>query len=301
MPLLVGEAHDFVLDARTVARPRPLDLPAEQRRARQVFENDRLRPLVRVGNVADGAVHPRRARRKQRRRLVPALLLQYGIVDGVGMHTRRRAGLEAQQPHARRAQAVGQPAGGNGVVRPRVVGMLADDDAAGQRRAGRQHDRTRRKERAERALHAADAPALDAQARDLTLHERQVRRPLDGALHIRLIGPPVGLLAQRLNRRPFRQVEHAALQHHAVGRAPHFAAQRVDLKDQMSLAAAPDGRVAGHVPHQIERQGEQRRFRPQPRAGQRRLQPRVSRADDRDVVGFRRIRICQLALPPIFM
>lgn len=48
-------------------------------------------------------------------------------------------------------------------------------------------------ERAERALYAADTAVFDAQRRDLALHEREVCRPLDGALHIRLIRAPVGL------------------------------------------------------------------------------------------------------------
>ena len=143
--------------------------------------------------MADGAVFPRRAGGKKLRRLVPALLLEDREVDRIGVHARRRAGLEAQEPHPRFAQTVRQQPGGDAVVGSGLAAVPADDDPPAERRTGRKDDSFCREERAERALYAADTAVFDAQRRDLALHKREVCRPLDGALHIRLIRAPVGL------------------------------------------------------------------------------------------------------------
>ena len=116
-----------------------------------------------------------------------------GEVDRIGVHARRRAGLEAQEPHPRFAQTVRQQPGGDAVVGLGLAAVPADDDPPAERRTGRKDDSFCREERAERALYAADTAVFDAQRRDLALHKREVCRPLDGALHIRLIRAPVGL------------------------------------------------------------------------------------------------------------
>jgi hypothetical protein len=53
VPLAVGEAHDLVLDARAIPRPRALDLPAEQGCSVQVLADQlvRLRCRVRLAAV----------------------------------------------------------------------------------------------------------------------------------------------------------------------------------------------------------------------------------------------------------
>ena len=52
MPILVGEAHDLVLDRRTVARPAALDLAGVHRRPVQVGADEIVDRLVGVGDVA---------------------------------------------------------------------------------------------------------------------------------------------------------------------------------------------------------------------------------------------------------
>ena len=52
MPVLVGEAHDLVLDRRAVARPARLDLARVHRRPVQVGADQVVDRLVRVGDVA---------------------------------------------------------------------------------------------------------------------------------------------------------------------------------------------------------------------------------------------------------
>ena len=70
----------------------------------------------------------------------------------------------------------------------------------------------------------------------------------------------------------------------AIGRAPHHAVERVDLADQMALAEAADGRVAGHLADGLGLVGQQRRARAAARGRRRRLAAGMAAADDDDVV-----------------
>ena len=59
---------------------------------------------------------------------------------------------------------------------------------------------------------------------------------------------------------PLALVQHAALQKSRVRRAPHLAAERVDLAHQMALRRAADRRVARAVSHRIHIDGEYHRL-----------------------------------------
>ena len=95
----------------------------------------------------------------------------------------------------------------------------------------------------------------------------------------------IRLNAFGMHRRAFAQIERAALHRHAVGGSAHFAAERVDLKDEVPLSGTADRWIAGHISDGIEVDREQRRIEAETRTGKRRLDARVSRADDTDV-GF---------------
>ena len=81
----------------------------------------------------------------------------------------------------------------------------------------------------------------------------------------------------------FAEIEHSALQRYAVCRITHFSAERVDFKDQMSLARPADGGVTGHVANGIEIDCEKERFQPQPCAGERRLNAGMPGTDNGDI------------------
>jgi len=52
MAILIGEAHDLVLDGRAVARPTTLDLAGVHRRPMQVGADEFVNRLIGIGNVA---------------------------------------------------------------------------------------------------------------------------------------------------------------------------------------------------------------------------------------------------------
>ena len=125
---------------------------------------------------------------------------------------------------------------------------------------------------------------LQPQIGDHGLLQVQVGLPLQGALHVLLVLPAVGLGAERVDGRTLAPVEHPVLDAAAVGSLGHFAAQGVQLPDQLPFAGAADGRIAGHVAHRVQIDGEDHGAASQPGRGQARLDPRVACADDGHVV-----------------
>ena len=164
-----------------------------------------------------------------------------------------------------------------------VFDTLAHDRPPVQIRPRADHGGPHAVDRARAQDNLRDVPVLGAQVDDLRLPQLQVRRLFERVLHDLLIEPPVGLRAQRPDRRALAAVEHPVLDARAVGRAAHLAAQRVELADKVALARAADGWVAGHVADRVEVDGKDRRLQPQPRGGERRLDPGVPRADHGDI------------------
>ncbi len=119
---------------------------------------------------------------------------------------------------------------------------------------------------------------------DHGLLEIQMLLPLEHALHILLIAPPVGLRAQRVDGGTLAEVQHPVLDAAAVRRLCHLAAQRVQLPHEMTLARPADCGVAGHIAHRVEIDRKHDGLQPHPRAGQPGLDPGVARADHGHVV-----------------
>ncbi len=80
------------------------------------------------------------------------------------------------------------------------------------------------------------------------------------------------------------EIEHPVLDAAGVRRLCHLAAERVQFAHQMSLARPADRGVAGHVAHRVEVDGEDDGAQTEPRGGQSRLDARVARADDGDLI-----------------
>ena len=78
-------------------------------------------------------------------------------------------------------------------------------------------------------------------------------------------------------------VQDAVLDTGPVGSPAHLAPQGVQFPDQVALSGTADGRVAGHIAHRIQVNGEAQGAQPHPGGGQGSLNARVARADDRDV------------------
>jgi hypothetical protein len=102
-------------------------------------------------------------------------------------------------------------------------------------------------------------------------------------LHEKLVGLFVGLRAGAVHRRTFAPVEHSELDRGGIDGAPHFAAERIDLANDLPLGNSPDGRVAAHGADRVARHRQERGFCSHPRGCERRFDPRVTGADNNDV------------------
>jgi len=103
-------------------------------------------------------------------------------------------------------------------------------------------------------------------------------------LHHARVLVAVDLRAQRVHRRAFTKVQHAALQRAFVRRFAHFAAERVHFAHKVALCCAADARVARAVAHSVHVYCEDHRAAAETRRGQSRLNSRVSRADHGNIV-----------------
>ena len=248
--------------------------------------------LVGISQIADGAVDGPFLRFEGEGLGLGIALLQLhpAEIHRPGVDARRCAGFEAAHRQAQRAQALGQGDRRRKSVRPLGLDGLAHDGAAVQIGAGGDDHRPAAPDGAGARGDRADMPVLHADVDHLRLLEAQMLLPLQRQLHHFLIAPPIRLRAQGVHRRALAAVEHPVLDAGLVRRLRHLAAERVQLPHQVALAGAADGRVAGHVAHAVEIDGEADRVHAEPRGGQRGLDARVSCADHGDITLSRLIQ-----------
>ena len=103
-------------------------------------------------------------------------------------------------------------------------------------------------------------------------------------LHDLLVPPPVRLGPEAVDRGALAPVQEPVLDAGGVRRPGHLAPQGVQLPDQVALAGAADGRVAGHVAHRVQVDGKTDGLPPQPGRGQGCLDAGVAGADDRNII-----------------
>ena len=128
-----------------------------------------------------------------------------------------------------------------------------------------------------------DGAVFNADLNDLGLLHGEAFLHFKSVLHELLVETPVRLRAQRIDRRALPAVQEPVLDAGAVCDLRHLAAERVELADEVALARAADGGVAGHIAHRVEVYGEANGRYAEPRGGERRLDPGVSRADHCDI------------------
>ena len=133
--------------------------------------------------------------------------------------------------------------------------------------------------------HEGSGPVFQADLGDLRLLEAETRLPFQGVLHALLIGPPVRLGPQGTDGGALAQVQHPILDAAFIRRPAHFAAQGVQLPNQVALSGTSHGGVAGHIADGVQVDGEDDGVEPQPGGGQSGLDARVARADDGDIAG----------------
>src|SRR5690349_11411383 len=157
-------------------------------------------------------------------------------------------------------------------------------DEAAKKRSGREDDPAAAEDFPDLGLDAADSALLDDQTFDARLAQREVLRILEDALHALAVLRLVRLRPRGAHRRPLLGVERAELNAGRVDRPRHLAAERIDLLDEVALADAADGGVAGHLADVVEVERQHERRRAHARAGERRLDAGMAGADDDDVV-----------------
>ena len=108
-------------------------------------------------------------------------------------------------------------------------------------------------------------------------------------LHVFLVAPPVRLGPKGVDRGALAPVQHPVLDAAMVRCQAHFASQGIQLPDQVALAGAADGGVAGHIAHGVQVDGEEDGVQSQPGGGQGSLNAGVARADDGHVAFVNKI------------
>ena len=157
---------------------------------------------------------------------------------------------------------------------------LADVDLAVEERADRQHDGLGRDAHAGLRDDAAHSRAVEQQAVDVLLQQREIRLGIEQLADGALVERAIGLGARRAHGRALAAVQGAEVDAGAIDRARHGAAERVDLLGQMALADAADGRVAAHLAQRFDVLRQQQRAHAHAGRGERGLGAGVAAADD---------------------
>ena len=93
--------------------------------------------------------------------------------------------------------------------------------------------------------HTGDSVVFGLDLSDLRLFDLQEWRFFADLFHVVVIADTVCLHPKAVDSRTFAPVQHPALEKAGVCRLSHFAAQCVDLPDEMAFCRAADGRIAG--------------------------------------------------------
>ena len=81
----------------------------------------------------------------------------------------------------------------------------------------------------------------------------------------------------------FSAIKHSVLYAGFVRRNAHFSAKRVQLAHKVSLSRAADSRVAGHIAASVKIYCKNHRVKSHSGTGESRLNPCVTRSDNRNV------------------
>ena len=145
-----------------------------------------------------------------------------------------------------------------------------------EKRTGRQDHGTGSVERITGDADACDLVAVCFDRFDSFLTECQILLQFDPILHFELICLFVGLRARAVHGWPFATVQHPEMNPGGVDHTTHFAAERIDFADNLSLGDSPDGRIAAHLCDGVAIHRQQCRFRPEPRRCEGGFGPRMT-------------------------
>ena len=225
---------------------------------------------------------------KGHRELIPRLDFHLVEVYRPGVDSGRGAGFKPPQGQSQLPKGVRQRPGSVQPVGAGVLHAVTDDGTALQIGAGGQNGGFHIVHRAGGQHHLPNRAAFCPKLHHLALPHRQVGLAFQGALHPLLVLPAVRLGPEGPDGRAFPEVQQPVLDAAFVGGFGHFAPQGVQLPDQVALAGAADGGVAGHVAHSVQIDGKDDGLQPQAGGGQSRLDAGVTGADDGNIKLSRR-------------
>jgi hypothetical protein len=94
-------------------------------------------------------------------------------------------------------------------------------------------------------MHALNAAGSQRQRSHLPCYHLQARLLPEQLLDSRAINSSVSLYPWPPNRCALAPVEHSPMDRRAIGRARHYAIERINLSNEMALPKTTNGRIAG--------------------------------------------------------
>jgi hypothetical protein len=260
MTLFIGEAHDLVLDRRTVTRAGGVDLARVHRRAMKVGADEVVRDGAGVGQMTE---HLREQELigedgKRPRRGVAIRFFHLREIYGASVDTGRRSCFEPAEFQAEVAERIRQrlrcwlaEAAANGL-------LFAGMHQRSEERAGSDDDGARIEARPVAEDHAANGVALHDQRPHGTFNDGQVRFSAEDLLNGTRVQLAIALGAWTLHGGTFGAIQHFELDPGAIRRLGHESAESVDLFDQVPFCQTADCRIARHPADRLAQHRHQR-------------------------------------------
>lgn len=217
--------------------------------------------------------------------MVVAVLALHSVkVDAAAMHTAGRSRLEPAHPQSQLLEIFSQGTAGQCRIGTALIGDLSHVNSAVQIRSGGDDHCRDGILCAQGCDHTGDSVVFGLDLSDLRLFDLQEWRFFADLFHVVVIADTVCLHPKAVDSRTFAPVQHPALEKAGVCRLSHFAAQCVDLPDEMAFCRAADGRIAGHIGDLVERNGKQHRAAAQTGRGKGSLHAGMACADHGDII-----------------
>jgi len=299
VPVLIGEAHDLILQRWTVARAGAFDATAIQWRLIQKLMDDFSRFPVGEGGPAGQLFHvehsvamavqgkqivgidvsePVIQHAEVGRGNVAVLAIAFGEIDAATIQPGRGSGFESFDFKTESEQAVGKGTGS--IAHASALSVLHANVHEGfEESSGGDDDGLRFVADPEIGGQSGDAIVLEIEVSDTALPEVEERGGFQDILHPELVSFFVALRPGGLNASTLFGVEHAELDAGGIGIESHFTTEGVDLADDMAFGESTDGRVATHLRHGVEVHGEEKGAASESGGGQRGFTTGMPRTD----------------------
>ena len=225
----------------------------------------------------------RRAERKRDRDIVGKLRGQLGKIDALAVDPRRRSRLEQHHLKTEIFEVIRQP----GRIRfphpSRRGDLTAHMNTAAQKGPGGHDHGPTGKGQPAFGLQPGHTAVGHNHFGGFVFDHAQVRLTEDNPLNIFFVTLAVGLATRRAHGLPLGGVQLTELDAGAVRGQTHFAAQRVDLLHQLTLADTADGGIAAHLTDRMLGKGHHQGRSPHPAGRQGRFHAGVSAPDHNDI------------------